>query len=317
MRVMLFGDGEWAERSFQRLLSEGFDVPAVVIRHTPSSPHLAAAARSAGVEILQPDKANTESFLAEVARVAPDVNLSIAYDQIIRRPLLEAAPLGFVNIHGGMLPYYRGRNIVNWAIINNETELGVTAHFMDDGIDTGPILLQHKLRIAWEDDYGTMLAKIVDVMPELVTQALGKLDQPETTTTSQDGLPGTYVGGRRDGDEWLDWNESSLNLYNKIRAITHPGPGARTLLGNQMVVVWRARWDSAWPQYVSTPGEIVGREKDRGVYVKTGDSTLFLETVQMPAADETVPTWPVGTRLGLNTLDLLHRLQLSGAPDGP
>ena len=114
------------------------------------------------------------SSSSEAGRHSPDLNLSVSYDQIIRRPLLEAAPLGFVNFHAGKLPIYRGRNVVNWALINGETEIGLTAHFMDEGIDTGDILLQRTLPIAWTDTYGDVLSRVVDAFPDLVRDAVAR-----------------------------------------------------------------------------------------------------------------------------------------------
>jgi methionyl-tRNA formyltransferase len=120
-------------------------------------------------------------------------------------------------------------------------------------------------------------------------------------------LPGTYFCGREDGDEWLDWVDSSLNLYNKVRAITRPGPGARTLLGDREVIIWRAAYDRSWPSYVATPGQVVGRS-EQGVMVKTGDSTLLLEEAQIGDEASRKPAWPIGTRLGINLAGTIRAL---------
>jgi methionyl-tRNA formyltransferase len=221
----------------------------------------------------------------------------VSYDQIVRRPLLDSAPRGFVNFHAGKLPLYRGRNVVNWALINGEPEIGITGHFMDEGIDTGDILLQRTLPIGWTDGYGDVLDRVVAAFPDLVDATLELLAEDRAVPRRQAHLPGTYFGARREGDEWLDWSDTSRNLHNKIRAITRPGPGARTVLGDEPLVLWRAHWDPSWPVYRATPGEVIGRQSD-GAIVKTGDSTLLVREAGLPGQAATIPAWPTGTRLG-------------------
>src|SRR5690242_11129884 len=145
MRIVLFGDGPWAAASLERLVRDGHDVVAVVERDHPSDATLGRAARERGIHVLRTADARATAFVEEIGRLAPDVALSISYNRILRRPLLDVPRLGFVNFHAGMLPRYRGRNVINWAIINGESEIGITAHFVDEGIDTGDILVQRLL----------------------------------------------------------------------------------------------------------------------------------------------------------------------------
>ena len=165
-------------------------------------------------------------------------------------------------MHAGKLPEYRGRNIINWAIINGETEIGVTVHLVDHGIDTGDILLQRILPIAWTDTYGDVLDRVVRD-DSRARRREPRPDRERTRRSRGRRAPGgTYFGGRRDGDEWLDWSQSSADVYNKIRGITHPGPGARTMLGDRPVIIWRAAYDPRWPQ--------VSRDAGRGRRTRAG-----------------------------------------------
>ena len=171
----------------------------------------------------------------------------------------------------------------------------MTAHYVDQGIDTGDIVLQRRLPIGWTDTYGDVLPGRSRACRIWSRTRSGRgrgrrrpVPQPEV---------GTYFAGRGEGDEWLDWGETAVNLHNKVRAITRPGPGARTSLDGEMVVVWRAFCDPAWPKYRATPGQVVGRRQD-GVLVKTGDSVLLVQEVQLPSKAPTRPSWPIGTRLG-------------------
>ncbi|MGE5716069.1 MAG: methionyl-tRNA formyltransferase [Acidobacteriota bacterium] len=309
MRLVFFGDGAWAAKSLVRLHQDGHEIPAVVVRRRPTSGEPAETARSLGMPVLQPADANSAEFVARLRGDSPELNLSVSYDQIIRRPLLQAAPLGFVNFHAGKLPRYRGRNVVNWALINGETEIGLTAHFMDEGIDTGDIILQRTLPIGWIDTYGDVLSRVVDAFPDLVADTLSLLQGEAVPRKPQASLAGTYFAGREPGDEWLDWSDTSRNLHNKVRGISRPGPGARTKLGEKTVIVWRALWEPSWPGYLATPGQVVERKEGEGVVVKTGDSTLLVTEIEADPGLVGRPSWRVGTRLGVRQETTLEALR--------
>lgn len=301
LRVVLLGDGAWAALTLERLLAGSHEVLAVILRTQSSNSTLADTARRFGIPTRQPARINSADATTALAGLSPDLLVSIAYDQILRAPTRSVARLGAINFHAGKLPYYRGRNVINWAIINGETEIGLTAHFMDDGIDTGDILLQRTLPINWTDTYGDVLARVTAAMPDLVTATLDGLAAGTLVPRSQRELPGTYCGGRGPGDEWLDWSDSSASLHNKVRAIARPGPGALTSLNGHRVIIWQAYFDPAWPRYIATPGQVVGRTAN-GAMVKTGDSTLLVQRVELDEGPMVVPQWTIGTRLDVNQL---------------
>lgn len=307
LRILIFGDGAWASKSLVRLQETGHRIMGVVIRTHSSDASLEDAARQLRVPIFQPHNVNASEFVTTVSSMGSDLNLSISYNQILRLPILSTARLGFVNFHAGKLPAYRGRNVINWAIINGEREIGLTAHYVNEQIDCGDIILQKTLPISWTDTYGIVLDRVVGAFPDLVAETVDRIASETVKPIKQSDLSGTYFGGRENGDEWLDWSDSSSNLHNKIRGITRPGPGARTLLGDKEIVVWEAFCDTTWPKYIATPGQIVGRQKD-GVFIKTGDSTLLVRNVQVNGGDCEIPRWPIGTRLGLNQLAHLRSL---------
>jgi methionyl-tRNA formyltransferase len=311
VRIALFGDGEWAARSLDRLIEVGHDIVAVILRARPSDGILEDRAHASGLPILQPSDVNTPECVASVRALVPDVNLSVAYNQIFRAAVRATAPW-FLNVHAGKLPAYRGRNVINWAVINGEREIGITVHLVDEGIDTGDILLQRVLPIGWTDAYGDVLERVVREVPHLAVEAVALIAAGRAVRRPQP-RDGTYYGGRRPGDEWLDWSQPSVDIYNKIRGIARPGPGARTWLGDGPVIIWRATYDQAWPRYRATPGEVVRRLPDRGVFVKTGDSTLFVDEVQLENAPCHAPAWPVGTRLGVDAGATLSALLARGA----
>jgi methionyl-tRNA formyltransferase len=307
MRIVLFGDGQWAANAVRRLVAAGHDIPLVAERQRPSDGSLADTARELGISVVRPPDVNDARFVQEIAGHAPDLNLSVSFEQILRADIVATAPLGFVNFHGGKLPFYRGRNVVNWALINGETEIGLTAHYVDAGIDTGDIIAQTSLPIAWTDTYADVLARLFEALPDLAVQVVADIAAGRATRRPQ-AAPGTYFSVRRPGDEWIDWTDSSRDIYNKIRAITRPGPGALTLLGDALVKIWRAELDPSWPAYIATPGEVVGRT-GHGVFIKTGDSRILLTEVEVDGRGASVPRWKIGTRFGMNLPQAFRDLQ--------
>jgi len=307
MRTVLFGDGAWASRSLLQLRDAGHAPAAAVLRVRPTDASLEQAARACGIPVLQPRDVNAPEFVERVRALGADVHLSIAYNQIFR-PAIRATAPWFLNVHAGKLPRYRGRNVINWALINGEREIGVTVHLVDDGIDSGDILLQRALPITWSSTYGDVLDRVQAIVPDLVVDAFELIASGAAVTHAQSARDATYCPGRRDGDEWLDWAHTSLTLYNKIRALARPGPGARTCLERDGVTVWRAAYDPAWPGYLATPGCVVGRQGD-GVIVKTGDSTILLKEIQVGNGPAHVPQWSIGTRLGFDVVQTLDALR--------
>ncbi len=299
MRILYFGDGLWATKCLQRLLDNNHQVVAVILRCKPSDSTLEELALQVGIPVRTVDKVNTSDFVNWVYSQKPDLNISMSYDQIFHKPILQTAPKGFINCHAGNLPYYRGRNVLNWAIINNEKEIGLTILYVDEGIDTGDIILQRHLLIDWEDNYGTVLAKVQDAFPELLAEAVTLIKEDRVQRQPQSHLEGTYFCARHTGDEWIDWNDTSLNIYNKIRAITQPGPGARTILGNKVLIIWNANYDLDWPKYTAIAGEVVRIEHGKGIRLKTGDSTIMIKRTQFENEDIYTPSFPIGTRFGV------------------
>lgn len=312
LRIAVYGDGQWAADTLGRLAGAGHRIAGVILRASPSDSTLGDAAARLRVPILRPANVNAPDAVAEIAALRSELGISVAYNQILRAPVRDAHPRGVVNFHAGMLPLYRGRNVINWAIINGETEIGLTAHYVDDGIDTGDIITQLAVPIGWTDDYGDVLRRVVGRMPSLVVDTVRDIAAGTAQRRRQADHPGTYFGGRGEGDEWIDWSASSRAIHNFIRAISVPGPGARTTVRNEPVIIWRAFYDPSWPNYVATPGQVVGRHSS-GALVKTGDSTIRVEVIEGPSGRRP-PAWPIGTRLGWTWRMGTHAPPVARAP---
>jgi len=306
MRLSYFGDGPWGGAVLQRLYDDGHDICAVVVRASPSDQSCQTVAQNLSIPVFSWPKVNAPEVQETVRSWQCDLAVSMSYDQIIREPLLSVPTLGFINGHAGLLPRYRGRSVINWAIINGETEIGVTIHQLDEGIDTGDVLLQERVPIGWEDDYGTMIPKVAARFPDLMSRTVHGLEVGELEPRPHPAM-GTYYPLRGPGDEWLDWSANSESLYNKVRGLTRPGPGARTTLDGTEVIVWGARYDSSWPEYRANPGQVSGRG-EMGWFVKTGDSLVEITEYEIASTGETPPL-RIGTRFDADLLKLVYALR--------
>ncbi len=304
MKIGFFGDGPWAHLALERVAGlESVTVVFIVARHEAPDPVLRNRAEELQVPFHSFADVNAPDAVEEIARFGADLLVSMSFNQILKADILAAAPKGFINCHAGALPFYRGRNPLNWALINGEDRFGVTVHHVDLGIDTGDIILQRFAEIAPDDTYGTVLDKAYPLCAETLCEALRRIVDGTATRTPQSDIDpvGFYCGRRRPGDEWVDWGWESARVHNFIRAIALPGPGARTYCRGRAIAVLRSALIPNAPSYIGTVGEVVGRD-DEGVIVKTGDATLRLLAIAeldsdgMPGPSQS-PRFAIGTRL--------------------
>ena len=299
LRLAYFGDGPWSHEALVTLAArqDYFEIVFVTPRFDYQDPELCRLARERGLDVRLFENVNSADALEEIHACNIDVVVSMSFNQIFRAPFLALPRLGTVNCHAGALPRYRGRNILNWALINGETEFGVTAHFVDTGIDTGDILHHEMVPIPKGAKYGDLLELAYEACPRVLIAALDKLHDGTASPQPQAELgTGFYCGRRGPGDEWIDWTWSAERIVNFVRAIAPPGPGAVTALGSQLVEVHDASFDPDSPSYLCTEGEVVGCD-DLGVWVKASDRVVRLERCRNAGDDASfVPRWRIGTR---------------------
>lgn len=316
VKIGYFGDGPWASLALKHITDRPseFEIAFITPRFDTQDPNLKAAADNLGVPFLPHENINTPEFISQIQSFECDIFVSMSFNQILRRDIIDATPLGFINCHAGALPFYRGRNPLNWVLINGEKSFGVTVHYVDEGIDTGDIITQNMVPIDINDNYATLLEKAHESCANTLLEALDTIRTKNVKPQSQPHLHpvGTYFGMRRMGDEWLGWENTSEDIHNFIRAITHPGPGARCLSERGEIAVLESRLIEGASAYKATPGEVVGRTED-GVIVKTGDTILLITKVAYcDEADGTTepftPRWRIGTRLGQSTIAQLHEM---------
>ena len=218
---------------------------------------------------------NSDEFRNLILPYDCDVFVSMSFNQIFKGPLINLPPMNTINCHAGALPFYRGRNVLNWVLINDETSFGVTVHYVDEGIDTGDIILQRQYEITDNDDYATLLEKAYIKCAEVLYDALKLLQSYEIEPIKQISLHpcGFYCTQRKEGDEIINWSQTSREVFNFIRAICRPGPMARSHIGKKEVKINKACMIKDAPIYKGIPGSVIGKDRD-GFFVKTLDSFI-------------------------------------------
>lgn len=245
-RAVVFAYHNVGVRCLKALLARGVEV-GLVVTHQDSPAELiwfesvAAVAEEAGIPVITPDDPNTPEVLALVRDARPDFLFSFYYRHMLKAPLLEAAPRGAFNLHGSLLPKYRGRVPVNWAIIHGETETGATLHVMNVKPDNGPIVDQMAVPILPDDTAREVFDKVTLAAEVVVWRSLPGLIEGSAEFRQQDLSQGAYFGGRRPEDGRLPPMASAKALHDFVRALTHPYPGAFAEVGGKRLVIWRTR----------------------------------------------------------------------------
>lgn len=216
---------------------------------------------------------NSKAFFNSAKKYKCDIFVSMSFDQIFKPPLASLPLLKTINCHAGKLPQYRGRNILNWVLINDEKEFGITVHYIDSGIDTGDIILQRTFPIHDSDDYSSLLSIAHRECANLLYDTLEMFFQGRVHSKPQNHSHGFYCPPRIPGDEIIDWNQNSRKIFNFIRALNSPNLGAKSYVKNNEITIYKSEFVYDAPHYISTPGAIVGKEKDK-LIIKTLDSTL-------------------------------------------
>jgi len=279
VKIGYFADGPWSHEALKKIVAdERFEIAFIVPRYDSQDSVLRDWAEKMGVDFLPIQNVNQQDSIDKLIAYKADLFVSMSFNQILKKDILEASPKGFINCHAGALPFYRGRNILNWVLINDEKEFGVTVHYIDEGIDTGDIIRQRMLPITDQDDYSTLLDTAIDVCAQLLYESLDDIERDSVKRIQQNSIHpvGTYFGRRREGDEWIDWNWTSRQIFNFVRAIKTPGPCARAMLGEQIVLIESTSLIENAPDYISTAGEIIGKNEDT-IVVKTGDSSISID----------------------------------------
>ena len=281
----------------EELIASGAEVSLVVTHDDQPGENIwfrsvRELAERSGIPVVAPLDVNAPELRERLQRLKPDFLFSAMFRQLLKRELLELPRLGALNLHPSLLPKFRGRAPINWAILHGETETGVTLHYMVEKADRGDIVAQRSFPIADEDTALTVHRKATEATRLLVRETYPLLASGRAPRLVQDHSQASYFGGRKPADGEIDWRWPAKRVYDLVRAVTHPYPGAFTWHRGRRLFVWWARPIEAGGAL--RPGEI---DVDSAVAVRVGagEAALGLERVQVEGEEEITATeWALG-----------------------
>ena len=282
MRIVYLGTPDFAVGPLQALAEAGYDIAAVVTQ--PDKPRnrgrlqptpVKAAAEALGLTVLTPEKVNRE--VEAIAALEPDLLVVVAYGQFLSEKLLAVPPLGAVNIHGSLLPAYRGAAPINAAVINGEVESGVTIMYLDKGMDSGDMILQQSVAIGEDMTAGQLYDELCRLGTELLLQALPLIEAGTAPRIPQDHDKATFAPMLKKEDELIDWSRPAKRVHDLIRGMD-PFPGAYTLRQGKRLKIWASSLDTL-PLQGEEPGTVTAVGKE-GFWVACADQALFVKEVQ-------------------------------------
>ena len=309
MRLLFIGTSPFAVPSLRRLIeAPGYDVQAVVTQpdrpqgrggKVAASPVKDAAAQ-AGLPLLQPEKVRAKEFVQIVRNLSPEVIVVAAFGQIIPQRILDIPPLGCLNVHGSLLPRWRGAAPMQYALMAGDAETGVTTMMMDAGLDTGDILLQASLPLGDIENLGALEPRLAEIGADLLLRTLDSLARGDCPRIPQD-LAGVTLSPSLPPDiGQLDWTRPARDLHNLVRGVT-PKPGAFTFWQCKRLKVWRTGVE---PESDTGPG-VIENIGGQGITVGTSKGALRLLEVQPESKGRmAADAWARGARLTVGqTLD--------------
>ena len=245
-RAVVFAYHDVGCRCLGVLLDQGLEVPLVVTHSDDPKENLwfgsvAALSRARGIETITPGDPNTAEFVARVRGLKPDFLFSFYYRSMLGLALLAIPARGAYNMHGSLLPKYRGRAPVNWAVLHGETQTGATLHEMVEKPDAGRIVDQEAVPILPDDLAVDVFGKVTGAAERVLARSLPGLVYGSAVLRSQDLSKGSYFGGRRPEDGRIDWSQSAKRIHDLVRAVAPPYPGAFTELEGKRLRVLRTR----------------------------------------------------------------------------
>lgn len=285
MNIVFMGTPDFAAASLEALLKSDDVVVGVVTQPdrpkgrgqvlTPSPVKLLA--QREGIPLLQPLKMKDPEFLQTLAGWKPDLIAVTAFGRILPPAVLSLPPRGCINVHGSLLPKYRGAGPIQWAIINGERETGITTMLMDEGMDTGAMLLQEAIPITDDDTAGTLSPRLAELGGRLLVETIARLKAGTLVPKPQDSSKATMAPLLKKEDGAIDWTLPARVLANRVRGLA-PWPGAYTSVpGGDRWTIWRAQ---ALPGSATKPPGVVMEVTSEAIHVATGEGVLALLELQ-------------------------------------
>lgn len=242
MRILFMGGHELGKLTLEYLIAQGRNIIGAVITATDDQWYKGVdeAALKYNLPLFKEKNINDPAFIEKVKALHPDLIAVVNFEQILKEDIIGIPPRGCINTHASLLPKYRGRAPLNWAMLNGEKETGVTVHYIEKGIDTGDIISQVKIEINESDYIEDLLGKAKKLYPLIVDEAIEKIQKNRVNPIKQELSKGFYCGKRTARDGQIKWEKPAGEILNLIRAVSRPYPGAYTYYGTAKVVIWKA-----------------------------------------------------------------------------
>ena len=308
MKLVFMGTPDFAVPCLEELINAGHEIIGVFTqpdkpvgrKRVMTPPPVKVCAEKNGITVYQPDSVRTEEALSLMKELNPDCVVVVAYGKIIPSEMLKLPKFGFVNVHGSLLPKYRGAAPIQWSIIDGETKTGVTTMQMDDGIDTGDMLEVSETEIGENETAGELFDRLAEMGGKLIVSTLSKLEKGELTPIPQDHEKSNYAKIISKEMALIDFNMSAENVFNLIRGF-NPWPIAYTIIGNKRLKVFAAEKIGS---VNGKAGEVVSSDGTLTVAFGDGNGLKFtdvqLEGSKRMSATEMLKGRPIekGTILG-------------------
>ena len=287
MRPLVFAYHDIGYVCLRELLHAGATVPAVITHEDDPSEEIwfrsvRQLAEAHGIPVFAPETVNTPEWVARLASWQPDMLFSFYYRKLLSKDVLAVAPRGALNLHGSLLPKYRGRCPVNWVLIHDERQTGVTLHYMVEKPDRGDIVGQRSVPITDDDTALSLFHKMTEAAAALMREMYPLLCSGRAPRLPQDHSQASYFGGRKPAHGRIDWAQPARAIFNLVRAVTHPYPGAFTHWEGQQLLVWEAHPVSGGKG--AAPGTVISTGPE--LLVRAGQDTLRLSRVQLSGEAE-------------------------------
>lgn len=241
MKIICFGINKRGTEILKLLISKGYDIVAVVSENKEVCNDFIDVGKSNLIPILTPVNINSDESYEKLLKFNADVFFIISYNQILKNRIISLPKLGVFNCHGGKLPEYRGSSVLNWQIINGESEIGISIIKIDKGIDSGSIAKEAKFKISINDDINYVTDKSIELFKELVIDLLKDLNNNKLKLIPQEEKNAVYYCKRTASDGKIDWkNMTDIQIHNLVRALNKPTcPGAYCFYNNEKLIIWK------------------------------------------------------------------------------
>ena len=292
MKIIFMGTPDFAKESLEELYNNNYEILAVVTN--PDKPKgrgmkmiaspVKEFALEKGIKVFQPEKVrNNEEFISEIKALKPDVICVVAYGKILPKQILDIPPKGCINVHGSLLPKYRGAAPIQWAVLNGDEKTGITTMYMAAGMDTGDMILKEEVEIGKDETTGELWEKLSKIGAKLLVKTLKQIEDG-TAPREKQGEDFTMAPMLNKEMAKIDWeNKTAKDIKNLVRGL-NPIMGAYTFLNGKKIKLWKVDVADSKDIYVVPTilknGTIIVSDKKDGVFVKTKEGILKLIEVQ-------------------------------------